>query len=44
MYSLTTKYDKEAEAKYMVWDENQWVSYDDKETLQAKVDYANKQG
>ncbi|ORY01574.1 hypothetical protein BCR34DRAFT_592200 [Clohesyomyces aquaticus] len=34
----------EAEIKYMAWGENQWVSYYDPETLQKKVEYANKQG
>lgn len=27
--------------KYIVWNENQWVSYDDAQTLQMKLDYAN---
>ncbi|ORY04392.1 hypothetical protein BCR34DRAFT_572769 [Clohesyomyces aquaticus] len=43
-YSLTTEYDQEAQAKYLAFNENQWVSYDDKETLQKKVDFANEQG
>ncbi|CAD0088215.1 unnamed protein product, partial [Aureobasidium mustum] len=33
--------DKDAAVKYAVWG-NQWVSYDDKETLAMKIDYANK--
>jgi chitinase len=41
---LSTVYDEDAEIKYMVWNDDQWVSYDDEETLQKKVDFANKQG
>jgi chitinase len=28
--------------KYLTWDSDQWVSYDDEETLKMKLDYANK--
>jgi chitinase len=41
---LTTAYDEAAAVKYMAWDQNQWVSYDDVQTLKAKVDFANQQG
>jgi chitinase len=41
---LKTILDKDAAVKYMAWDDDQWVSYDDEETLKMKVDYANKQG
>jgi chitinase len=41
---LKTIYDKEAEIKYMAWGDDQWVSYDDKETLQKKVEFAKKHG
>jgi chitinase len=41
---LSTVYDEDAEIKYMVWNDDQWVSYDDEETLKKKVDFANKQG
>lgn len=44
MYKLTTEYDEEAQAKYLGYNEDQWVSYDDQETLQKKVDFANEQG
>jgi chitinase len=27
--------------KYIVWNSNQWVSYDDAQTFKMKVDYAN---
>lgn len=33
--------DKDAAVKQIVWDSNQWVSYDDEETLKMKIDYAN---
>ncbi|KAF9265381.1 putative chitinase [Marasmius fiardii PR-910] len=33
--------DNDAKVKNVVWDTNQWVSYDDEETLKMKVDYAN---
>ncbi|KAK7425112.1 hypothetical protein QQX98_000026 [Neonectria punicea] len=32
---------KEAGVKIVTWDTNQWVSWDDKETLKMKLDYAN---
>jgi chitinase len=34
--------DKTAAVKYITWDTNQWVSYDDDETLKMKINYANK--
>lgn len=36
--------DKENAIKYFRYDDDQWVSYDDEETLKWKVDYANSQG
>ncbi|KAF5852879.1 hypothetical protein GGP41_008338 [Bipolaris sorokiniana] len=44
MYDLDAIHDKTAGVKYLTFDENQWVSYDDQETLQTKVDFANEQG
>jgi chitinase len=41
---LTPYYDKDAQAKYIVWNNDQWVSFDDADTFQAKIDYANKLG
>lgn len=35
-------FDKEAAVKMVTWDKDQWVSWDDKETLKIKFDYANK--
>lgn len=39
--SLTPVHDKEAGVKWIKWDKDQWVSYDDGETFQQKVDFAN---
>lgn len=33
--------DEDAAVNYVVWNNNQWVSYDDLDTLQAKLSYAN---
>ena len=33
--------DKEAAVKQVVWDRDQWVSYDDEESFGLKIDYAN---
>ena len=33
--------DKAAAVKQVVWDNNQWVSYDDGDTFKTKIDYAN---
>ncbi|RYN58904.1 hypothetical protein AA0114_g1804 [Alternaria tenuissima] len=44
-FNLEKIYDKEAGVKYLAWgSNNQWVSYDDEETLQDKVDFAKEQG
>jgi chitinase len=44
-YDLTKVHDKEAGVKYMAWGQNnQWVSYDDQETLQDKVNLAKSNG
>ncbi|KAF2994459.1 hypothetical protein E8E14_002478 [Neopestalotiopsis sp. 37M] len=40
-YDLTPTLGKDAAVKYMTWDSDQWVSYDDDETLALKKDYAN---
>lgn len=39
--SLNPIFDEDAAVKYIVWNDNQWVSYDDAETLQIKLNYAN---
>lgn len=38
----TVKTDPVAGVKIVTWDTNQWVSWDDEETLKMKIDYANK--
>ncbi|KAI3338994.1 carbohydrate-binding module family 18 [Ustulina deusta] len=43
-YNLVTVDDTVAEVNYFTYDQNQWVSYDDVNTLKAKIDYANKNG
>ncbi|KAI0203159.1 carbohydrate-binding module family 18 [Astrocystis sublimbata] len=41
---LKPYYDKENAVKYITWNQDQWVSYDDHETFKQKIDFANKQG
>lgn len=36
--------DRENAIKYFRYDDNQWVSFDDEETLRWKVEFANSQG
>ncbi|KAI1412614.1 glycosyl hydrolases family 18-domain-containing protein [Hypoxylon sp. FL1857] len=42
--NLKPYYDKDAQAKYIVWNNDQWVSYDDEDTFKAKIDFANNLG
>ncbi|SPJ91021.1 uncharacterized protein FTOL_13423 [Fusarium torulosum] len=37
-------YDKDAKVNYMVYGDNNWISYDDERTFQDKIDFANKRG
>ncbi|EEP77206.1 predicted protein [Uncinocarpus reesii 1704] len=39
--SLTPASDQEAAVKWISWDSDQWVSYDDAETLRRKGEFAN---
>jgi chitinase len=39
--SLTPVWDKTAAVKWITWDSNQWVSYDDDDTFQQKRTFAN---
>ncbi|KKY21949.1 putative glycosyl hydrolases family 18 protein [Diplodia seriata] len=41
---LKPYYDKKEAVKYLVWNRDQWVSYDDEETFKQKIDFANKLG
>jgi chitinase len=38
----TITHDRDAAAKIVTWNSNQWASFDDAETLKTKLDYANK--
>lgn len=38
---VTPIFDQRAGVKYIVWDNDQWVSYDDADTLKLKMDMAN---
>lgn len=40
--NLSPTLDKTAAVKYMSWDSDQWVSYDDSETYALKLEYANQ--
>ncbi|KAI1119842.1 hypothetical protein F5Y10DRAFT_283740 [Nemania abortiva] len=43
-YNLVTVDDDVAKVDYFTYDQDQWVSYDDVDTLKAKIDYANENG
>ncbi|KAK0670020.1 putative glycosyl hydrolases family 18 protein [Cercophora samala] len=43
-HNLKPHYDKEAGVKYITWNSDQWVSYDDAETFKQKIDFANDRG
>lgn len=36
------QFDKDAAVKIATWDNDQWVSWDDEETLKMKLEYANR--
>ncbi|OBT89371.1 hypothetical protein VE02_01453 [Pseudogymnoascus sp. 03VT05] len=42
--NLTPYYDEENAVKYIVWNQDQWVSYDDEVTIKQKLDFANGLG
>ncbi|KFX92564.1 hypothetical protein V490_05317 [Pseudogymnoascus sp. VKM F-3557] len=42
--NLTPYYDEENAVKYIVWNQDQWVSYDDEVTIKQKIDFANGLG
>lgn len=42
--TISPTHDKEAAVNYFTFDDNQWVSYDDKTTFKQKVDWANEIG
>lgn len=41
---LKPVHDQQAAVKYIVWDDNQWVSYDDGDTFDTKIAWANSIG
>lgn len=41
---IEVQYDEEAAVKYFSWDNDQWISFDDKTTFAQKVDWANEMG
>ncbi|KAK3390167.1 glycosyl hydrolases family 18 protein-like protein [Podospora didyma] len=43
-HSLTPVHDTVAAVKYITWNQNQWVSYDDAETFKQKIEWANNEG
>ncbi|KAL8887506.1 MAG: hypothetical protein Q9215_004928 [Flavoplaca cf. flavocitrina] len=43
-YSLTASYDAAAAVKWITWNSDQWVSYDDDQTFKQKSDYARDLG
>ena len=42
--TIEPTHDEEGAVKYMKYDDDQWVSYDDKVTFKQKIDWANKVG
>ncbi|KAE8553815.1 hypothetical protein EYB25_002353 [Talaromyces marneffei] len=42
--NITPVYDEKAGIKYFTWNQDQWASYDDEETFQQKIEFANEQG
>lgn len=43
-YDLTPYWDKKDAVKYVTWGGDQWVSYDDKDTIAQKIEFANALG
>ncbi|KAK7910554.1 hypothetical protein PG985_013035 [Apiospora marii] len=43
-HKLKPYYDKKNQVKWIVWNNDQWISYDDEETIAAKVKFASEQG
>ncbi|KAI0818343.1 carbohydrate-binding module family 18 [Xylaria sp. FL0064] len=43
-YNIDPYWDKDDAVKYMTWGGDQWVSYDDSDTFQQKIKYANEKG
>ncbi|KAM7204861.1 family 18 glycosyl hydrolase [Rhypophila sp. PSN 637] len=43
-FNINPVYDKTAGVKYMHYNRDQWLSYDDEETIRDKVEYASSKG
>ncbi|KAH7146903.1 hypothetical protein B0J13DRAFT_664619 [Dactylonectria estremocensis] len=43
-YDLSPYWDKENAVKYVTWNGDQWVSYDDEDTIAQKIEFANNLG
>ncbi|OBT95257.1 hypothetical protein VE01_07622 [Pseudogymnoascus verrucosus] len=43
-YDLTPTYDDKAAVNWIVWNSDQWVSYDNARSFKRKIDYANNLG
>ncbi|KAI0971243.1 carbohydrate-binding module family 18 [Xylaria arbuscula] len=43
-YDIDPYWDEDNAVKYLTWGGDQWVSYDDRDTFQQKIKYANTQG
>ncbi|KAL2807888.1 glycosyl hydrolases family 18-domain-containing protein [Aspergillus granulosus] len=43
-YNLTPEYDQVNAVKYITWNGDQWVSFDDQVTFQQKIEFANSLG
>lgn len=41
---LEPVFDEEAAVKYLTWDRDQWISYDDADTFALKLEWANEVG
>ncbi|KFA48851.1 hypothetical protein S40293_01490, partial [Stachybotrys chartarum IBT 40293] len=41
---IEVHHDETAAVKYFSWDDDQWISFDDQDTFQQKVDWANEMG
>ena len=42
--NLKPYHDKKAAVKYITWNQNQWISFDDHDIFKAKIDFANQLG
>ena len=43
-HKLKPHHDKKAAVKWITWNQDQWVSFDDAETIKQKIEFANDQG